>query len=178
MCNKLKRRSWGLERSKEKRNLRLGLSLGNTRVVQVNHNFRNKRGMHHRLLVHLHLETDVSIIVRICKTLRLDQTSPKVVWQGGSWALVCGRCGTTLVIVVMLIRVVSNVVNKGTTWKSVPRIRRAVEIRALEPNLHHLIPQIGLHLEEPLLVLADGQTVSMQSLATKSKKTLQLLSWV
>ena len=59
----------------------MGMILVNRQVVQVDQNFRTHMGMHHRLLVHLHLETDVSIIVRICKTLRLDQTSPKVVWN-------------------------------------------------------------------------------------------------
>ena len=40
------------KRNTEKGNLRLGMSLANRRVVQVDHNFINERGMHHNLLVH------------------------------------------------------------------------------------------------------------------------------
>ena len=40
------------------------MSLVNTRVVQVDHNFINQKGMHHHLLVHLHQETELSIMVR------------------------------------------------------------------------------------------------------------------
>ena len=58
-----------------------GMSLINRRVVQVDPNFRNKRGMHHHLLVHLHPKTEKSIMARIRKTLRLDHPSPKVVWN-------------------------------------------------------------------------------------------------
>ena len=43
--------------------------------------FRNKKGMHHHILVHLLPESEVSIMARIHKTLRLDQHSPKVVWN-------------------------------------------------------------------------------------------------
>ena len=39
-------------------------------------------------------------------------------------------------------------------------------------NLHQMFHQKGYHLEELLLVLAEGQTSSMQSLAAKSKTTL------
>ena len=58
-----------------------GMSLINRRVVQVNPNFRNKRGMHHHLLEHLHLKTKKSIMSIIRRTLRLDHPSPKVVWN-------------------------------------------------------------------------------------------------
>ena len=37
------------------------------------------------------------------------------------------------------------------------------------------VHQAGQLLQDPLLVLAEGQIVSMQSLASKSKKTIQLL---
>ena len=50
-----------------------------------------------------------------------------------------------------------------------------VEIRALELNLHQLLHDIGLHLEDPLSVLEEGQTVSMESVAVKSKRNLQVL---
>ena len=65
------------------------MSLVNIRVVQVDHNFKDKRGMHHNLLVYLHLETEVSTMARIRRTLRLDGS----VAQGGSWDHACGRCG-------------------------------------------------------------------------------------
>ena len=41
------------------------MSLGTKKVVQIGHNFRNRRGMHHHLLVLLHLETELSIIVKV-----------------------------------------------------------------------------------------------------------------
>ena len=57
------------------------MNLVNTRVVHVYHNFRNKRGMHHHLLVHMHPETEVSIMAKILGTSRLDQPNTKVVWH-------------------------------------------------------------------------------------------------
>ena len=78
MCNKLKRRSLGIERITGTRKLRLRISLVNTRVNQADHNFRRKRDMHYHLLVHLRADTEVSIMARIRSTLRLDQPSPKV----------------------------------------------------------------------------------------------------
>ena len=49
---------------------------------------------------------------------------------------------------------------------------------AIELNLRQLLHQTRLHLEEPLLVLAEGQTNTMQSLAAKRKITLYMLSQV
>ena len=54
------------------------MSLDSKKVVQIGHNFINKRDLHHHLLVPLHLETLVSIMVR---TSDLDQQSHKVVWH-------------------------------------------------------------------------------------------------
>ena len=47
-----------------------------------------------------------------------------------------------------------------------------------ESNLDQLLKQSGLHPEEILLVPAEGKITSMQSLAAKSKRTLQMLSRV
>ena len=55
------------------------MSLGNRKVVRVDHNFKNKKGMHHHLLVHMFQEIDVSIMVKIRRTTRLDKPNPKVV---------------------------------------------------------------------------------------------------
>ena len=41
-----------------------------------------------------------------------------------------------------------------------------------------LAPQNRLHLEEPLLVQAEGKIASMQSFVAKSKRILQMLSRV
>ena len=49
-----------------------------------------------------------------------------------------------------------------------------VEIQVIEHNLHKLLHPTGLHLEEPLLIQAEGQTTSVQSLAAKSKRTLHM----
>ena len=63
-------------------------------------------------------------------------------------------------------------VKRVTSWKSALIISKVLVIREVELNLHQLLHQTGLHLEDPLMVLAEGQTVFMQSLATKSKRTL------
>ena len=76
--------------------------------------------------------------------------------------------------IVVISRQVSSVVKRRTD----PRIIKVVEIWAIELNLHQLLYQKGLHLEESLLVQAEGQTIFMQSLATKNKRTLQMLLWV
>ena len=44
-------------------------------------------GMHHHLLVHLHLETMMSIMARIRKTSVLDHHSLKVVWHNEVFGL-------------------------------------------------------------------------------------------
>lgn len=55
--------------------------LGSRKMFWIGYNFRNKRGMHHHLLVLLHLETKMRIIARIHKTSKLDQQSLKEVWH-------------------------------------------------------------------------------------------------
>ena len=47
-------------------------------MVQVDHTFRNKKGMHHHLLMHLHLKIEVSIAATIHSTSRLDELNLKV----------------------------------------------------------------------------------------------------
>jgi len=42
--------------------------------------------------------------------------------------------------------------------KSVLRTRKVVEIRSIEPNLHQLLWQSRLHLEELLLILVGEET--------------------
>ena len=57
-----------------------------------------------------------------------------------------------------------------------PIISKVVKIQAIEPNLYLFLRLTGLHLDDPLLALAEEKTTSMQSLATKNKRTLQMLS--
>ena len=87
--------------------------------------FRYKRGMHHHLLVHMCPKTEVSIIARIRKSLRIDKPIPKVVWHKKVVGVlhVVGVVESTLVSVMMAIWVVSNAVKSGTTRKSFPRIK-------------------------------------------------------
>nr|XP_019069488.1 uncharacterized protein LOC109120289 [Solanum lycopersicum] len=54
----------------------------------------------------------------------------------------------------MAIRVVSNVIKRGTTLKSVLRITKEVEIWEIEHNIYQLLHQ---HLKETLLVLQEGE---------------------
>ena len=46
----------------ETKSQRQRMSLANKKMVQVDHSFRNQRDMHHHLIVHLVLETKVSIV--------------------------------------------------------------------------------------------------------------------
>ena len=57
------------------------MSLGNKRVVQLGHSFKNKRGLHNHLLVLLHSETKVSIMDIIHRISKLDHHSLKEVWH-------------------------------------------------------------------------------------------------
>ena len=84
----------------------------------------------------------------------------------------------TLVYIVRARQVISSVVKRVTSKESDLRIRKVVEIQAIELNLHQLLHQTSMYLEEPLLVSAEGKTFSMQSLVFKRKKTLQMLSLV
>ena len=67
---------------------------------------------------------------------------------------------------------------QGHFTRECPKNCRVAEIQETEPNLHQFFHQTRLHLVETLLVLVEGQTVSMQSLAAKSKRTLHILSHV
>ena len=62
--------------------------------------------------------------------------------------------------------------------KEYPKNKQGGGNQAIDPILHQFLHHIGLHLEEPLLVLAVGKIVYMQSLADKIKRTLQMLSRV
>ena len=57
------------------------MSMANKMVLQVDHNSRNQRSMHHHLLVHLYSEIKVSIVARIRSTSRIDRLSLMVVWH-------------------------------------------------------------------------------------------------
>lgn len=93
-----------------------GISLGSRKVVRFGQNFGNKRGMHYHLLVHLRLETEVSVMARIHKISRLDQPNLKVVWHKEVDGLlhVVRVVETTPVSVVMAIRVASSAVKSVT----------------------------------------------------------------
>ena len=54
-----------IERSIGTRKIRLETNLVNTRVVQVDHNFRNRIGMHHHLLMHMRPKIELSIMDKI-----------------------------------------------------------------------------------------------------------------
>ena len=71
--------------------------------------------MHHHFLMHLLLETKVSIIARIGRTLRLDQPCPNLVRHKEVVGLlhVVGVIETTLVSVVVASWVVANSVKRG-----------------------------------------------------------------
>ena len=46
-----------------------------------------------------------------------------------------------------------------------------VEIQAIDPNPHQLLHQIGLYLEDLVLVRVEDRTTSMCSLVAKRKRT-------
>ena len=93
------------------------MSLGNRRVVRIVRPFRSKRGLHHHLLVHLHLRTKVSIMARIHRTSELDQHNLKVVWHKEVVGplYVVDVVETTQVSVVMARHVVSSVGKRDTS---------------------------------------------------------------
>ena len=111
------------------------MNLVNRMMVQVDHNLVNQRGMLYNLLVHVLLETEVSIMAEIRRTSRLDQPNPKVVWHKEVVGLlhVVGVVETTSAIVLMSSRVCSSAVKRGTTYKSFVRISREVKIWEIEP---------------------------------------------
>ena len=55
--------------------------LANRKVVRADNNSRTQRGMHHHLLVHLYLETEVRITVTIHTISSLDWSNLKIVWH-------------------------------------------------------------------------------------------------
>lgn len=79
------------------------MNLVNRKVVQVDHNFQNKRVMHHHLLVHLSPETKVSIMDKILRNSRLDEPYPKVMCHKVLFGLlyVLNVVGTTPINVLM-----------------------------------------------------------------------------
>ena len=79
---------------------------------------------------------------------------------------------TIQVLVVMVPLVLSNVVRIGISYECVQRTCREMIMREIEPNLCQLLHQTWLHLQEPLLVLVEGKTTSMQSLTANNKRTL------
>ena len=89
-----------------------GMILASRKVVQVDHNFKNQRGIHHHLLVHQCLETNVSIVDITHRTSRLDRLSLKLVWHQEVLNLlhVPSVVGITLASVAKVSRVVSSTV--------------------------------------------------------------------
>ena len=71
-------------------------------------------------------------------------------------------------------QVALSVFKRVTSRESDLRTCGVVEILATKPNLHQLLHQKGLHLEEPLLVLTEGKIASMQSLLTPNFDPMQL----
>ena len=67
------------------------MRLVNRRVVQVDHNLRNQKGMHHHLLVHLRTETEVSNVQNSQNFKARPSQSQGIVEQGGSGISACGR---------------------------------------------------------------------------------------
>ena len=61
-------------------------------MVQVDHNFKNQRSIHHHLQVHLHPQIEVSIMAIIKDRPAKSQGS---VAQGGIGIPSCGKCGKT-----------------------------------------------------------------------------------
>ena len=92
------------------------MSLGNRKVVQIDHNFINNRHMHHHLIVHLRPKTKLSIMVRIHRTSRLEQPSPKAVCHMEVVGLlhVVGVVETKMVSVVMASQVACSAVKRVT----------------------------------------------------------------
>ena len=93
------------------------MSLVNRRVVQVHHNFSNQRGMHHHLLLHMCLESEVSIVARIRSTSRQVQLSLNIVRNKKKLSLlhILSVVETTQEIVVMARQVVLGVVKRVTS---------------------------------------------------------------
>ncbi|KAH0715068.1 hypothetical protein KY284_007973 [Solanum tuberosum] len=136
---------------------------------------RNRRDILHNLLVHLHLRTRVSTMVRI---LELSLPILREVWCKGVVSLLPRPCvlGTTQVFVVRAPLVVSSVVRLGISCESVQRTSREIVMGVIEPILLQLLHQTELYLEGLLLVLAEEQTAYMLSLVAKSKRIRQILS--
>lgn len=98
--------------------------------------------------------------------------------QGGRWDPTCGSVVEATPVYVMIDqKVASSVVNRTTSCKSCLRTNKVVAIQVIDLNIHQLLHQIVMHLQDPLTVLVEGKTVSIESLAAKCKRTLQMLSW-
>ena len=153
------------------------MSLGTKMVVQIYHSFKNKRGVHCHLQVLLYLEIKLSIMDRICRNLELDECCLKEAWHKEVLRLlhVIDMVGTPYWNAMMDGQFALSVFKQVTSWNSALRTWRVVQIWATEPNLHQLLHNTRQHLEEPLLVLAEGQPTSMKSLPTKSNRTVHML---
>nr|AAT39945.1 Putative polyprotein, identical [Solanum demissum] len=105
-----------------------------------------------------------------------EEDAPVVVWRKGGVSLLPAPSvvGTTQVFVVRDPLVVSSVVRRDISCESVQRTGRV--IGAIERNLHQLLPQTGWCLEKLLLVPAEEQTASVQSMVAKSNRIHQMLS--
>ena len=154
------------------------MSLYSRRFVQISNIFRNKKVLHHQLLVLLHPETKLKIMARIHRTSKLVQHSLKEVQQREVVGLLhmLNVVEHTQVNVLIAKAVASSVFKRVTSWENAKRNGKAVEIRAAEPNLHQFFHQTELYLQEPLLVLVEGQFIYPPSLASKRKRFLQMLS--
>ena len=74
--------------------------------------------------------------------------------------------------------VVSSVVGLGISCESVQRTSREIIVMAIEPNLHQLLHQTGLHLGELPLVQVEEKTTYMFSTIARSMRVHQKLSLV
>lgn len=64
------------------------MNLVNKRLIQVDHNFGNKRGMHHLQLVHLLPETELSKTESILRTSRLYKQNPNILLKKDGFGLI------------------------------------------------------------------------------------------
>ena len=165
------------------------MSVDIIRVVQIEHCSRNRRGLYHYLIVapaprNRGEHHDQNLLNYIARPHSLKEAWHKEIV--GLLHMLSGRphpskcrdvqtgcfkCGQESHLVRECPKNTQGGNPGNSAQSSVSPKNRQVEIYATEPNLHHLIHQIGKHLKGPLMVLAEGQTPSMQSLGAKRKRT-------
>lgn len=102
------------------------------RIIKIVHvSNTNKRVLLHHLLLHQHLRTNVSTMVRV---LELNLFIHMVVWRKVVESLLptSSVVGTTLVFLVRALPVVLCVVRPGISCKSVQRISMEIVMGAIE----------------------------------------------